>query len=94
MLATLRLPSLLAIGAPVFCKPLGTHETIAQLMLSLRGSLTAPHGTRTMFCRKYQQQGDLMAAAQPKKIRMVAGLGNPGDEYAATRHNEIGRAHV
>ena len=27
-----------------------------------------------------------MAAAQPKKIRMVAGLGNPGDEYAATRH--------
>ena len=27
-----------------------------------------------------------MAAAQPQKIRMIAGLGNPGDEYAQTRH--------
>lgn len=28
-----------------------------------------------------------MAAAQPLKIRMVAGLGNHGEEYAETRHN-------
>ena len=28
-----------------------------------------------------------MAAATPKKIRMDAGLGNPGDEYENTRHN-------
>ena len=28
-----------------------------------------------------------MAAAQPGKIRMVAGLGNPGEEYENTRHN-------
>lgn len=32
-------------------------------------------------------EGSRMAAVQPGKIRMVAGLGNPGEEYAQTRHS-------
>ena len=51
-----------------------------------------PHSAGYNIGLKLRIEWNLMAASQPGTIRLVAGLGNPGESTPPTRHNAGFRA--